>query len=371
MKRTTRLALTTCALVGAVVAAGSAAAVPRLSVGTPPKFALGGSTVSIHFTEETTDAAPAKVTMYAPKGYTANGAALGQRIGTFHANMQVLATSPSTMTALNGDITSEDPTKYLTNKCATGAGTAGAHKYVWVLHLTVSGQPLDIPVFVDTPVPSNDKFGGDSQVRLTFCLASPYAEAGAARAPSGVKLTNLRVTLNPDLIVNPSVRGLYAWRTIVTPYKQNSGTVDTSGTVEARAIVVMPKRITFSAKVVTKRQHVVVHGKRRVRVTNWAVLRGRLLQGIQGVQTKVAILSGPNGARLFLRGTARTTASGAYSIKIRLKSRATFQARVDLRDQDVTSRYCATSAPGIPCVSATAPAFSILSDGVTLRPRRR
>jgi hypothetical protein len=356
-----------CALVGALVAAGSAAAVPRLSVGSPERFALGGSTVSIHFTEETTDAAPAKVTMYAPQGYTANGAALGQRIGTFHANMQVLATSASTMTAINGDITSEDPTKYLTNKCATGAGTAGAHKYVWVLHLTVNGQPLDVPVFVDTPVPSNDKFAGDSQVRLTFCLASPYTEAGAARAPSGVKLTNLRMTLNPDLIVNPSVRGLYAWRTFVTPYKANSGTVNTAGTVEARAVVFMPKRLGLSAKVVTKRQRVRGH----VRITSWAVLRGRLLQGIQGVPSKVAILSGPNGARLILRGTARTNAAGSFTLRLRLKSRSTFQARVDLTDRDVTSKYCATSAAGIPCVSATAPGFTILSDAVTLRPRRR
>jgi hypothetical protein len=363
--------LTTCAVFAALVAAGSAAAVPRLTVGTPAKSALGGSTVAIHFTEDSTDPAPAKVTVYAPNGFTANGAAVGQRIGSFHANMITLGTMPQRMTAVNGDVTSEDPSKYLGNTCATGTGTPGAHKYVWLLHMAFAGQTMDVPVFVDTPVPASDKFANGSQVRLTFCLPSPYAEAGAARAPAGAQLTNLTVTLNPNLIVNPSVRGLYVWRTIVTPYTPNSGTVDASRTVEARAIVYLPKRITFAAKVVTKRQHIRVHGKRRVRVSNWAVLHGRLQQGIQGVRTKVAILSGPNGARLFLRGTARTNAAGAFSIKIRLRSRATFQARVDLPDQDVTSHYCATSAPGVPCVSATAPAFSILSDGVTLRPRRR
>jgi len=371
MRRTTRLALTTCALVGALVAAGTAAAVPRLTVGAPEKAALGGSTVAIHFTEDSTDPAPAKISVYAPKGYTANGAAIGQRIGSFHANMFTLGTSPQWMTAIEGDVTSEDPAKYLTNNCATDTGTPGAHKYVWVLHMTIAGKALDVPVFVDTPVPTTDKFANGSQVRLTFCLASPYEEAGAARAPAGAKLTNLTVTLNPNLIVNPSTRGLYAWRTIVTPYTPNSGTVDASRTVEARAVVYIPKRLTFAAKVVTKRQRVFVHGKRRVRVTNWAVLHGRVLEGIQGVRSKVAILSGPNGARLILRGTAKTDAAGAFSIRLRLRSRTTFQARVDLPDRDVTSRYCASSTPGVPCVSATAPALTILSDGVTLRPRRR
>jgi hypothetical protein len=371
MKRSTRLALTMCAIAGALVAAGSAAAVPRLTVSSPERFALGGSTVLIHFTEETTDAAPAKVTIYAPEGYTANGAAVGQSIGSFHANMQTLATSPQAMTSITGDITSEDPAKYAGNRCAAGAGSTGSQRYVWLLHMTVAGHALNVPVFVDTPVPASDPFAGNSQVRLMFCLASPYAEAGSARAPDGVKLTNLAVTLNPDLVVNPSTRGLYAWRTFVTPYKANSGTIDSAGTVEARALVYMPKRITFSAKVVTKRQHVKVHGKRRVRVTNWAVVSGRLLEGIQGVTAKVAILSGPNGARLILRGTTRTNAGGAYTLRIRLKSRSIFQARVDLPNRDVTSRYCATSARGIPCVSATAPAFTILSDAVTLRPRRK
>jgi hypothetical protein len=370
MKRSTRLALSICAALGALVGAGSAAAVPRLTVGSPEKFALGGSTVSIHFTEEKTDAAPAKVAIYAPEGFTANGAAVGQRIGTFHANMQTLATSPEGMTAINGDITSEDPAKYPSNTCAAG-GSTGGHKYVWLLHMTVAGKALNVPVYVDTPVPTSDTFAGNSQVRLTFCLASPYTQAGAARAPSGAKLVNLALTLNPDLVVNPSTRGLYAWRTLVTPYKANTGTVNTAGTVEARAVVFMPKRITFAAKVVTKRQHVVVHGRRHLRVTNWAIVHGRLLEGIQGVTAKVAILSGPNGARLILRGTARTNAAGTYTLRLRLKSRSVLQARVDVPDQDVTSRYCATSARGIPCVSATAPAFSMLSDVVTLRPRRR
>src|SRR5690348_6159948 len=68
MKRSTRLALSVYAVVGALAAAGSAAAVPRLTVGTPhAKLALGGSTVAIHFTEEQTDAAPAKLAVYAPE----------------------------------------------------------------------------------------------------------------------------------------------------------------------------------------------------------------------------------------------------------------------------------------------------------------
>ena len=348
MKQKTRLALCLCALAAMLAVAGSAAAVPRLTVGSPAKFVLGGSTVSVHFTEEKTDAAPARIAMYAPEGYTANGAALGQQIGTVHANFQTLATSPDAMTSVSGVITSEDPAKYASSACSTGTAAPGAHKYVWLLQMTVAGKAMNVPVFVDTPVPSTDPFAGNSQVRLTFCLASPYAQAGSARAPGGAKLTNLALTLNEDMIVNPSTRGLYAWRTLVTPYTANSATVNGAGRVEARAMVFQPKRLSLSGKVVTKRQRVTIHGRHRVRVTRWAVLRGRLLEGLQGVSTRVAILSGPRSDRLILRGTTKTSAGGDFTLRVRLRSRSTFQARVDTVNRDVTSKYCARRRPASP-----------------------
>ncbi|MFL6004661.1 MAG: hypothetical protein ACJ744_00270 [Gaiellaceae bacterium] len=367
MKRTTRLALSMCTAVGALTVVGSALAVPRVMVGSPDRFALGGSTVSIRFTEENTDAAPAKLTFYAPAGYTANGAAVGQQIGTVHAVFQTLATSSQSKASVNGTITVQDPAKSVSNTCSTGSHTA-----VWQLHMTVAGQALNIPVFVDTPVPASDAFAGNSQVRLVACLASPYAQAGAARAPVGAKLTNLALTLNQNIVVNPSTRGVYTWRTLVTPYTVNSGSVNNAGTVEARAPVFMPKRVTLTAKVVTKRQHVRIHGRRTVRLTSWARLQGRVTEGLDRLAgVKVALLTGPTSPRLVRRGFAITNDGGLFSRQFRLMSKATFQARVTLLNRDVTSRFCTTSTPGIPCVSATAPAFSILSDVVTLKPRRR
>src|SRR5436190_355855 len=77
----------------------------------------------------------------------------------------------------------------------------------------------------------------------------------------------------------------------------------------------------------------------------------------------------PNGAAT--KFTARTAASGAYSLVLRKKgkkSTTTFQGRTTVAERDVTATLCATpSLPPIPCVSGTASGFTAVSNRVRIR----
>jgi hypothetical protein len=122
----------------------------------------------------------------------------------------------------------------------------------------------------------------------------------------------------------------------------------------------------------TTRHKVKVHGKTRVKVTNVAILTGSLSEagnGIAGI--KVTVLSGPTLAKLKSRGTVGTSASGTFSRQLGLAKKTSFMAKATVGVRDVTSTGCATPTPNIPCVSATAPAFSSSSSLVTLVPKKR
>jgi hypothetical protein len=366
MKHYTRLALLVCASITVLAFAGSALAVPKLIIG--GKLGLGESGTVVQVTEEKTDAAPAKIQIYSPQGYTGVfTASAGTQLGTVHADLQALAISPDAIIQADGVIQAANPAAYTSNTCAPGTHTA-----VWLLHVTVSGQTIDVPVYVDAPSLTSDPLALGSPAKLTLCLSSPYAEAGAARAPFGVKLINAQMNLNQGVFSNPSARGLYPWRAIVTPYTVNSGNPNAAGTVESRALVQLPTALNLSAKVKTTRKKVKVHGKRRIRVTNVAILSGSLVENLNGIAgMKVTILSGPTLAKLKARGTVTTSDGGTFSRQLGLSGKTSFQARATVPVRDVTSSGCSTPTPGIPCVSATAPGFSIVSGLVTLTPKKR
>jgi hypothetical protein len=223
MKHFTRLTLLACASMIALAFAGSALAVPRLIIG--GKLGLGESGTVVQFTEDKSDAGPAKIQIYAPQGYTGVfTASAGTQLGTVHADLQALQISPDAIIQADGVIQAANPATYASNACAPGTHTA-----VWLLHVTVSGQTIDVPVYVDAPAATADPLALGAPVKLTLCLSSPYAEAGAARAPFGVKLINAQMTLNEGIVNNPSVRGEYPWRAIITPYTVNSGNPNAVG----------------------------------------------------------------------------------------------------------------------------------------------
>ncbi|MHB8642091.1 MAG: hypothetical protein ACYDA3_04315 [Gaiellaceae bacterium] len=368
MKQSKRLAALAVAGFGALLLAGTALATPKLIIG--GKLGLGGSGAVVQITEDKSDAAPAKITIYSAQGYagTVTGTP-GTQIGTVHADLQALAISPDAIVQADGTVLEGDGSSATLRAAATQCTGTPTHTAVWLLHVTVSGTTLDVPVYVDAPSSATDPLAQGAPFQLTLCLASPYAEAGAARAAFGAKIINAAITLNQGIIVNPSSQGVFPWRSIITPYTVNSGTPNAAGTVEARAFVGVPGSLTLSAKVRTTRHKVKVHGKKKTVVTNAVILTGFLSEGGTGIAgIKVVILSGPTLAKLKSRGTATTSSSGSFSRLLGLPKKSSFMAKVTVGVRDVTSSGCATPTPGIPCVSATAPGFSTSSALTTAAP---
>jgi hypothetical protein len=270
----------------------------------------------------------------------------GTQIGTLHADLQALAISADAIIPADGTVLEDDPAKYTSNPCAPGLHTA-----VWLLHVVVSGQTIDVPVYVDTPAPAADPLGQGAPVKL--------------------KLLNAKLTVNQGIVVNPSVRGEYPWRAIVTPYTVNSGTPNAAGTVEARAFVELPTQLNLSGKVKAIAHKKKVRGKVHVTFSSVAILTGSLVENLKGIGgVKVTISSGPTLAKLNARGIATTNAGGDFSRQLSLSGKTSFQASATVDVRDYTSTGCSTPTPGIPCVSATLPGFTETSPLVTLAPKK-
>lgn len=345
MKHASRLALLAWAAVAALVFAGSALATPRLIIG--GLTALGSSQVTVQFTEDKTDAAPTKISIYVPTGYTgAVTAAAGTQIGTVHADLQALAISPDAIINADGQILTADPSRFVANTC-----TPGTHTAVWLLHVTVSGQTLDVPMYVDLPAPTNDPLVGTSSARLVVCFSSPYVPTPVG-APFGAKIINAALTLNQGTFTTPTARGAYLWRAVVTPYTVGSATPNAAGTVETRGVVEAPSALTISAKVTNKK-------KRIVRIS------GVLKTGDAAIQGATVNLSGS------IKAKKKTNAAGAVVFTTRFKKKGTyrFQLKTSVSAFDMTSQGCSQPTPTLQCVSATHNGFTAQSPVVRVRVR--
>lgn len=357
MRNPLRFLAFACASAVTLVLAGNALATPRLIISGGPTPGTAAAT-TVQITEDKSDAAPLKVTIYQAAGYTATlNQVAGTQIGTVHADLQALAISPDAIIQADGTVLVDDPAKNTSNSCAPGA-----HAAVWLLHVTVSGQTIDVPVYVDPTTGPEQAFGA---AKLVFCLSDPYDTAPPAiRAPFGVKIINAKMTLNSGVITNPSTAGAFLWRSTITPWNPASPAPDAAKTVEVQSIVTIPQTLSLKATVKTVRH------KRagKTTVTNSVLLSGTLLENLQGIQgATVAILAG--GKKI---GSTTTNASGAFSRKAGLNKKTTFQAKVTIaqRDTACVSPLPATSVPG-GCVGATVGGYTLSSKLVTATPKKK
>jgi hypothetical protein len=236
---------------------------------------------------------------------------------------------------------------------------------VWLLHVTVSGQTLDVPVFVDAPTPATDPLAGSSPFRLTMCFSSPYVGTAQGGAPFGAKIINARLTLNQGTFRIPVARGTYVWRAVVTPYAVGGALPNAAGTVEARAVVKSRPALSIRVKVVNRK-------KRIVRVTGTLTAGGGPI-----ANAPIGLVRGgkPKGKPAYLLGvktTKRSNASGSVVFQVRFKRKGVvaFQLVSRMPTQDVTSQACSpATAPTLTCASATMGAFDVGSAIVTLRLR--
>jgi hypothetical protein len=228
---------------------------PELTV-VPYDVALGqAADTELDLTLPASTNAPAKVTIYSGVGYTAN---LAQAPGTKIGDLAATVASGGASLDVSGDVVADNPANYAADPRAQ-ACAAGTHAAVWVISITLGGNALHIPIFVDPTAGPEAAYGS---YKLQVCFASPYVPEAAGGAPLGARLTeaDLDFPTSPGVFHNPSTRGVYTWRALVTPYTQGTATADATATYELRSLASLPTKIALKAKWDAKRKRAVVSG---------------------------------------------------------------------------------------------------------------
>jgi hypothetical protein len=335
MKTIIRLAVLALAGTAALALAGNALATQKLSV------SQSTTALTIKVSQAQTDNQPARISIYVPSGYSINTSATpGSRIGSTSGT--VFSRDANIPLPLSGDVVVVPPT---TN--APGCDPV-PHIAVWNLALSVAGNTINLPVHVDQLSGAEAALGA---YKLVVCLAPDDVPAATpGRSPNGARLLEATFTVN-NVFTVPA--GTSVWKAITTPYASGTGAPNPAATVETRAFV-------SNGTVTLRRQ---VNAKRRL-----VKFTGSVVQSGPVAGARVTMLLNGKATRF----TARTNASGKFSIVLRKtgkKTTSTFQARTTVAERDITSTGCASPTPGIPggCVSATASPFTAVSAKIRIR----
>jgi hypothetical protein len=363
MKHIGRLLVLGCAATASLALASIALAkTPELIVNGATALAASATT-RIEIAETKTDPAPVRISIYVPAGYTANLSHVpGTEIGAVKSKVQLLAISADTVVDGAGTIVVADATSSSLQSSATECTGAPTHAAIWLLHVVISGQTLDVPVYVDPTTGAEASF---SSAKLVLCLPNPYENAvPGTRSPGGAKIFDAKAILSAGVITSPPSAGTYLWRAVVTHWTANGASPNLAGTMEAQGIVPIPSSLSLKANVRTVRHK--RHSRRTV--ANSVLLSGKLLEHLQGVA----------GARVTLFANGRTAGSiatgstGSFSTRTKLGKRTTFRATatVPTRETACLSPLSAAFAPA-GCAAATIAGYRIRSNGVTATPKKR
>ena len=343
----------------AVVGAATATLAFAANALATPKLIISGTTVQV--TEDKSDAAPLKITIYMPSGYSAALAqTAGAQIGTVHADLQALAISPDAIIQADGTVLAGDPSSSALQSSGTQCTGTPTHAAIWLLHVTVSGTTLDVPVYLDPTSGTETALG---IAKLVLCLPNPYEQAApGTRAAFGVKIINAKMTLNAGVITPPTTAGTYLWRSTITPWTANGATPHAAGTIEAQSIVTLPAVTTLKASVKS-----IKHKKgKKITYTNSVTLTGTVTEnGSPVAGATVNIFSGAKKV-----ATVTTGASGTFSKKLGLGKKTSYKATVTVADRSASciSALPATQVPG-GCASATQPGWTATTNSVSAKPK--
>lgn len=330
--------LAVAAIAGLALAAPSLAQfTPRLAVSHSTVATAGVHPTTIHVTIPQNDDPVAAMNIFAPLGYTINAVAPGTQIG--QATASVYSRTTGLTLPLEGPVTTDDPAKYTSSPCSPGMNFA-----VWLLALSVAGQNVTIPVYVNPTTAS--PFSALGSYRITVCLPSPEIPESQGGAVQGAQLLDADFTVN-DAVSLPTQRGSYVWRMLSTPYQPNSGTPNPAGTVESRSFQALPAHVTLSARYVVR--------------SNTYKLSGRVVAGPTAVSgVRAQIWRGRTIAGLTRRSNTLTKKNGKFATAGHLQPKKTtyFQVRVKVPEQDyasgcVVANLPPAGAPAPPCVSST------------------
>jgi len=356
MSRGIRAALVAAA-VGAMLAfAGGAFAANTgtIAVWHTPMALNGASSTTIHVSLPKASDPVARLAIYAPAGYSATlSQATGTNIGTVNAT--AFSYDTQLTLPLDGTVVTDDPAKHTADACSPGT-----HAGIWILNLSVAGQTLQVPLYVDATSGAETALGA---YRLIICLPPPDVPQGTpGRAAFGAQLLDAQFTVN-GIFTTPSSGGVLRWESLFTPYNAGKGTPNAVGTFEARALVPLPISLSLG----------VVYTKKSKNYT----LKGKLSEGglpVSGV--KVSISSGASATKLVALRSGTTAANGSWSAKGKFgaapKKPVYFKATATVKERDFTAQGCQSPFPPTVapagCVSATLSPWAAASTRARLKP---
>lgn len=142
---------------------------------------------------------------------------------------------------LNGTRVADNPANHLSNSCLPGL-----HQAVWIATLSVPNQPqpIRISVYVDSTAGAPDTALG--AVRLQACLPSPDVPEPQGGAPLGMK--PLEATFTLERVFIPQGTSVFQWLGRFVPYVAGTTAPNVAGTVESRALVRTPGRISLRGR---------------------------------------------------------------------------------------------------------------------------
>jgi hypothetical protein len=331
-----------------------------------PKVLVTSSptSITVGYRQGSSDDASAALIFYVPPGMQADlSAAPGTTIGAAAAKIDVQGAQPTiTGSVLVGN--QADPTiAAFTTKCT---GTA-SHAAVWVLHVTLNDQAIDVPASVDQAAGPETAF---ASYKIRICFRSPYIPENEGGQPLGIRPLEASLTLN-GVFTPPSGAGL-PWTGLFVPYAVGTGTVNPLAAAESQAIAGYPVQFTLSGKHVVKTK-TVGKGRHRHRVrTHWARVSGQLRAG--GDSQAGADYTLFAGAKRV--ATGQTNSNGSFTKLLRLTKTTTFRATATLAAADTTG----DCNPLIPisvmplinptCTGLTAAGLQASSGKVTVRKKR-
>jgi hypothetical protein len=337
-----RRALMLAAMLGAALAF-AAAALGANSASVAVSYS--GPATTIHVTIPQSTDAIARIAIYVPAGYTANlGAPAGTAIGDVSASG--FARDTGLTLPLTGSVVPDNATQHVSDACAPGS-----HAAVWILDLSVAGQTIALPVYVD---PTSGAEAALGSYKLVTCFGPPDVPQGTpGRSPFGTQLLDAKFTVK-NVFTAPSSAGVVRWETLFTPYNPGQGTPNAAGTFEARSLVGIPDAVSVKAVSVEHKSY---------RVTGVATEGGGPAAGVS-----VQLYRGGSAGKLVRVTSVKTGANGAFAFTGAIgKAKVLFfQARASAGER---ATACASPLPVAPggCAGATLSPWAANSTVVKLK----
>jgi hypothetical protein len=335
------------AVAGLVFAQGALAAnTGSISVTHTPMVLAGSTSTTIHVAIPQATDPIAAINIYVPSGYTLNTSqAPGSTIGSVDAT--AFSQDAGLTLPLSGNVTTASPASV----AAQAAQCTGnpASQAVWILNLSVAGQSIQLPLYVNATAGAETALGA---TKLTICLPPPDVPVGTpGRSAQGAQVLDARFTVN-GVFTTPTAGSVLKWDALFTPYTPKTGRANPAGTFEARAFVPLPVVLGLGARYVAK--------------TNTFQLAGKVTEGglaLPGLTVRIA--RGTSAARLTQQSSTETASNGSWKTAGHLKPQKTtfFRINASVPEHDFAAgcQSPATAVAPAGCVSAKLSGWSATS----------